>query len=1026
MKKIFEILTSLKLTLILLLSFAFSIGIATFIENDFGTETALADIYRARWFEVLLAVLSINLVLVFIKFKMYKFKRWYVSLFHISFIIVVLGAYLTRYIGFEGTMHIREGHSSNYILSSKSFININIDGHLVNSTEKLFSNISTNRFNFELDNIKIKLQKYIPYASYKYEKSKSNGISQVSMMIAIDNGFKPLTVNLKQGDFYDLGFKVIDFNSNYSGNKTVIRINKIADNLELLYENNISGFSMDTKETSQFGTKTNLHKRMLYKIDDISVVFKAIEIDVEKILMSNMSMSKTQREQIKSAMIFQITSKNEQKELLVFGQSGTLGISSSINIDGKNIEISYGSKTIELPFSIYLKDFQLDRYAGSMSPSSYASEVILQDGNLSKDYRIFMNNVLDYKGFRLFQSSYDKDEGGTILSVNYDPGTSVTYLGYFLMFLGLFSVLFGTKSRFQKLRRDLAKLGAMFLFLAISTSSDLKAEKIQIETINTIFQFDKAHSNKFGELLVQDSSGRTKPLDSLNMEIIHKIYRGDDISGLNSNQIILGMILKPDLWKQINMIYTKDIKVNKIIGLDTNQKYASFGDFFTNPQSLSGYKLEKYIADAMRVPPKKRGKFEKSILKIDERVNVAYMVYSGSLLRIFPKPNDSNNKWVNTIDALQTFDKESAIVVRNMIILYFQNIDKSLQSGNWVESDKALQNISIYQEKIGQAIYIDKTRIQAEIFYNKAKIFPRLIPYTFSIGLILLIIGFVTLLNPQRKFIKTLFVLKSGITVIFTLYTIGLILRWYISGHAPWTDAYESLVYIGWATLLAGFIFSKSSPFILASTTILSGTILFVANLSWLDPQITNLVPVLKSYWLTIHVSLITASYGFLALGSFLGLLVLILFIITNEQNKDRFVKPITELGIVGEMNMIIGLVLLTIGNFLGGVWANESWGRYWGWDSKETWALVTILIYTAVLHIRLVPKLYSKYLFSLVSLLAFSSVLMTYFGVNFYLSGMHSYAQGDPVPIPTFVYYMIATIGIISILAFRKRNILK
>jgi len=1023
LKKILDVFTSVKLTLMLLLIFAFSIGIATFIENDFGTETALADIYRARWFEVLLEFLSLNLILVFFKFRMHKFKKWYVSLFHISFIVVIIGAYLTRYIGFEGTMHIREGDSANYILSSRSFIDIKVDGKLVNSTAKLFSNISTNRFQTEIDNLKIELKEYIPYASYKYIKSE-NGISQISMMIAIDDGLKPLTINLKQGNFYDLGFQIIDFDSNYTGEKEVIHIQKVAKNLNLISKENISGFSMDTQETKEFGVTTNIQKRMLYKVNGISIVFKEIEIDVEKKLVSNMDIPKNQRERIKSAMIFQITYKDEQQDLLIFGQSGTFGMTSFINIGGKNVEISYGSKVIELPFSIYLNDFQLDRYAGSMSPSSYASEVTLKDGNLSKDYKIFMNNVLDYKGFRFFQSSYDQDERGTILSVNYDPGTSVTYLGYFLMFLGLFATLFGNKSRFQKLRRDLAKLGAIILFLAISTSSDLKAERIQIETMDTIFKFDKTHSNKFGQLLVQDSSGRTKPLDSLNMEILHKIYRGDEISGLNHNQIILGMILKPDLWKQINMIYTKDIKVNKIIGLDENQKYASFGDFFTNPQSLSGYKLEKYIADAMRVPPKKRGKFEKAILKIDERVNVSYMVYSGSLLRIFPKPKDENNKWVNTIDALQTFDKESATVVRNMIILYFQNIDKSLKSGSWTESDLALQNIAIYQKKIGQAIYIDETRIQAEVFYNQAKIFPRLIPYTFIIGLILLIIGFVTLLNPKKEFRKTLFTLKSGIAIIFTLYTIGLILRWYISGHAPWTDAYESLVYIGWATLLAGFIFSKSSPFILASTTILSGTILFVANLSWLDPQITNLVPVLKSYWLTIHVSLITASYGFLALGSFLGLLVLILFIFINENNKDRFSKSITELNIVNEMNLIIGLVLLTVGNFLGGIWANESWGRYWGWDSKETWALVTILIYTSVLHIRLVPKIYSKYSFALVSLLAFSSVLMTYFGVNFYLSGMHSYAQGDPVPIPDFVYYMIATIFVISILAFRNRNI--
>ena len=1031
MGKILEIISSIKSTLVLLLIFAVAIGIATFIENDFGTETALAEVYRARWFEVLLFILSFNLVLAFFKFNMHKFKKWYVSLFHISFIIVIIGAYVTRYVGYEGTMHIREGQSSDYILSEKSFIDISIDGKLVSSSPMIFSNISTNIFQTNIENIEITLKEYIPYASYKSIKSK-NGISQFSAMIAIGEGLEPKVIELEEGQFYDFGFTVIDFNSNYVSKtgfkQTIIKIEKHGEHLELISRNLISGFSMDTQEESQLGNSTEIQKRVLFRVDDISIVFKSIDINIEKKLVSNMDMPKNQRERFKSAMIFSIKTEKSEKELMISGQSGTLGTAQSVEIDGKEVLISYGSKTIHLPFSIHLKDFQLERYAGSMSPSSYASEVTLIDNeeNVSQDYRIFMNNVLDHKGYRFFQSSYDQDEGGTILSVNYDPGTLITYIGYFLMFLGMTATLFGRKSRFQKLRRDLAKFGAIILFATFFTSSDLKAEKIEIETIETILKFEKSHSDKFGSLLVQDSGGRTKPLDSLNMEIVNKIHRGGSISGLNHNQIVLGMLLKPNLWKQINMIYTKDVKVNEIIGIAKDDKYASFERFFIEPDTLSGYKLANYVSEALRVPPKKRGKFEKAILKIDERVNVSYMVYSGTLFRLYPKPNDMNNLWVNTVDAIQKFDQETALLVKKIVIQYFQQVEISLKSGNWRDTDKALENISNFQKKYGQAIYIDSNRIQAEIIYNKVQIFQKLIPYTFGIGLILLVLGFIQLLKENVAFRKTLLILKSGISIIFILYTAGLILRWYVSGHAPWTNAYESLVYIGWATLLAGFIFSKSSPFILASTTILSGIILFVANLSWLDPQITNLVPVLKSYWLTIHVSLITASYGFLALGSFLGFLVLILFTLKNENNRERFEQSIRELNIVNEMNLIIGLILLTIGNFLGGIWANESWGRYWGWDSKETWALVTILIYAVVLHIRMVPKIYSQYSFAVISLASFSTVLMTYFGVNFYLSGMHSYAQGDPVPIPVFVYYLILGIIVVSILAFRKKEMKK
>jgi cytochrome c-type biogenesis protein CcsB len=267
-----------------------------------------------------------------------------------------------------------------------------------------------------------------------------------------------------------------------------------------------------------------------------------------------------------------------------------------------------------------------------------------------------------------------------------------------------------------------------------------------------------------------------------------------------------------------------------------------------------------------------------------------------------------------------------------------------------------------------------------------------------------------------------------GILILsFISQTIGLGLRWYISGHAPWSDGYESMVYISWATVLAGFLFSKNSPITLAATSILTALILFVAHLSWLDPQISNLVPVLKSYWLTFHVSMITGSYGFLGLGALLGFLNLILFIMSKSSSKEnnKFIAlTIKELTYVAEMTLIVGLIFLTIGNFLGGVWANESWGRYWGWDSKEAWTLVTLVIYSFVVHLRFIPNLNSLYVFNIGALLAYSSVIMTYFGVNFYLSGLHSYAKGDPVPIPDFVYYVIGIVFITIALAYKNRKL--
>ena len=255
------------------------------------------------------------------------------------------------------------------------------------------------------------------------------------------------------------------------------------------------------------------------------------------------------------------------------------------------------------------------------------------------------------------------------------------------------------------------------------------------------------------------------------------------------------------------------------------------------------------------------------------------------------------------------------------------------------------------------------------------------------------------------------------------LHTLGLISRWYIAGYAPWSNAYESMIYIAWAGAAAGLIFFRKSLLSVSATNFVAGITLFVANLGFMDPQIGTLVPVLKSYWLNIHVSVITASYSFFGLSLVLGVVALVLFILRSDKRK-HIDQSILNINAINEISLILGLGLLTIGTFLGGVWANESWGRYWGWDPKETWSLITIVAYTVVLHVRLVKRFNTPYIFSVVSTLGFYAVLMTYFGVNFYLSGKHSYASGEPVPIPTFLYVMVGLHIVLIAVSFRKRNL--
>jgi cytochrome c-type biogenesis protein CcsB len=259
----------------------------------------------------------------------------------------------------------------------------------------------------------------------------------------------------------------------------------------------------------------------------------------------------------------------------------------------------------------------------------------------------------------------------------------------------------------------------------------------------------------------------------------------------------------------------------------------------------------------------------------------------------------------------------------------------------------------------------------------------------------------------------------------FLAFTFHLSLRWYIAKHPPWSDGFEMLVFVAWGVLLFGLLFSNKSKFTLPLGLLFSGTLLFVGFLDWLNPEITNLMPVLNSYWLKIHVAIIVSSYAPLALAAIIALLSLMLTIFKPNNPGKQWWNSIRELQMVNEMAITIGLFLLAVGTFLGGVWANESWGRYWAWDPKETWALISVIVYAFVLHLRLIPKFKNGLVFNLASLWAFSSIIMTSFGVNYYLSGLHSYAAGDPVPVPIWVYWVVATLLTISVFAvFKYKNL--
>jgi cytochrome c-type biogenesis protein CcsB len=484
---------------------------------------------------------------------------------------------------------------------------------------------------------------------------------------------------------------------------------------------------------------------------------------------------------------------------------------------------------------------------------------------------------------------------------------------------------------------------------------------------------------------------------------------------MDAMQSALGRLSHPTLWKNLPMIQTKTPKLRAFIGIPNDQKLASFNDFFNGHR----YKLEAELQKAMAMKPSQRGTFENDLIKVDERLSIAFMLYQGVLFKIFPLPNDANHTWLAFEQMFAQLQGEEAEKLQESSTAFIE----ALFERNY---DKALLHVktfSQFQTHYGADIMPSPTHIKVEILFNKLMIFERLtLAYVF-LGLVLLSVAFGRVFAPKTFTCKLNRPLFFIVATLFVVHTCGLALRWYVSGHAPLSDTYESIVYIAWSCLLFCMLFMRTSLFALSGSVMMAGIFMFVAHLGHIDPEITNLVPVLKSFWLSVHVSIITASYGFLALGCALGFFTLILFTCKRSTQTVATIKHLTS---INEITLILGLSLLVIGNFLGGIWANESWGRYWGWDPKETWAYISILVYTIILHVRLIPKFYSHYLFAVFSLLGFASILMTYFGVNFYLAGMHSYATGDPVPIPLWVYVCSGVVAGLIILSYKNRLLLK
>jgi cytochrome c-type biogenesis protein CcsB len=958
---------------------------------------------------------------------------------HLSFVFIITGAFVTRYISYEGMMPIREGETENRFYSDKMYLTVFVDGEYQGEMKRRvfekavrLSPVTNNNFsindNFDKTNFEIKYKNFIMGAK-EIIKPDPKGSLYFKIVEAGDGGRHEHF--LKEGELQNIHNVLFSLNKFTAG---AINIT-VTDSISTIQTPFEGQFMRMADKLQGKVTKNNvqpLMMRSLYSIGEMRFVFPDPAV---KGVVSYESKNDYRAKGNDDALVLNVAADGQQKEVTLLGSKGKTGEVKTVKIGKIEYIFYYGSKVYSLPFSIKLNDFLAQKYPGTeKSFSSFESKVTVQDGSKPFDARIYMNHILDHKGFRFFQSSFDPDEKGTVLSVNHDYwGTLITYIGYFMLFFAMVAIMFTKHSRFADLKRKLevvknkkanlvAVLLLFFSFGAFAQNHDTHKDRVltvtQLDSIIEKHKVPEAHAGKFGRLIVQDAGGRMKPINTFSSELLRKVSHKDTYNNLNSDQVFLSMIQDGGTWIQIPMIYIKagNDSIRKIIGIDKEAKYASFMNFF---DKTGNYKLGNYLEEAFKNA--NPNQFEKDFIETDKKVNLMEAALSGSILKIFPIPDDSNNKWISYPELGQAGLKGMVATYTTSILpLYFNALNTASTSKDYKQADELLESVNGFQKRFGSKVRPSEEKISSEIMYNKYDVFQKL-PYLYLFAAILMLFFTVLQIFKESKVLRFLI---NGIHVIigllFGLHTLALIARWYISGHAPWSNAYESIIYVAWATMFFGLAFDIKSKLTVASSAFVTAMILLAAYMNWIDPEIGNLQPVLNSYWLMIHVAIIVASYGPFALGMILGTVSLLLILFTNDKNKSKMELNIKEITYINEMALTIGLILLTIGNFLGGQWANESWGRYWGWDPKETWALISIMVYAFVIHSRFVPALRGKWVFNLMSVFAFISILFTYYGVNFHLVGLHSYASGEAHSL-NWIWYSLGIIALLGTVTYPK-----
>lgn len=1065
---------------VLLFLYAIAMGVATFIENDYDTATAKTLIYEAKWFEVLMLWLIVLFVVSIQRYRLLRKEKWPLLIFHLSFIFIFIGGAITRYISFEGQMPIKEGETTNEIISDRTYFKL-----LINNGERalqydnlpyMMSHFNAKdtpwplkrtfkgNYQFEDKMVSLKTLDYVPLAKDSIKPTKTGK----KMLEVVSMGESGRQSNfISEGEIKDIGGSMVSYNREMPGSiqlfeqDGVLKMKSPFNGQFMTMTGQQKGMVTDSALLAEQSGKIvldsvqNINYRTLYTLNNSSFIIPKPAFQGEMVYYKGDKTNPMEKE-LPSAITVEVSSGEDKDTLVIIGGRGLTAFSKDTNINGLSVSIGYGSKVINTPFSIRLDDFILDRYPGSTNPSSFESEITVIDEGKETPQHVYMNNVMDYKGYRFFQASYFPDETGTILSVNADWwGTNITYVGYFLLFFGMFATLFWKGTHFWSLNSQLKNLNKKnlskkklvlvpFIFLSGLAFSQDTIQGHSAPQMNPATQFthpdslgqramvDKAHADKFGKLLVQDFEGRIKPMNTHALELLRKIHKKDKFEGISAEQWFISLQIDPASWADVPLIYVQNSGGDKLIEeTKVIKETIGFRGGYTTYLNLidpatGQYILEKQYNSAFSKRPADRTKYDDEVINLTERFNVFNNVAYGYFTKIIPVKNDPGEMWVSWIYSTEESAVEIDSIAYGFISKYLNTIKQGMQTNDWKEADKSLAEIDAYQKEWGKNVLPSETKVNIEILYNKFNIFLWLMILYSMVGGVLVLLTFIEVLTPEtkaRKYVHYLTNTFIGLLIlIFIIHLIGLAIRWYLSGHAPWSNGYEAIIFISWVGVLAGLLLYKNRNAFIPATGAIVATIMmgFAHGGGLLDPQITPLVPVLKSYWLMVHVGIITSSYGFFGLSAVISVISLILLLFKPTKKITHSLKEIT---IVSEMSITIGLFALTIGTFLGGMWANESWGRYWSWDPKETWAFISVIVYAIVLHLRLVPGLRGKWVFNMASMWAVWSIIMTYFGVNYYLSGLHSYAAGDPIPIPNWIYITAVSMLILTIVSYLRNK---